>query len=247
MKKFIVFTFIILHSQVYSQCFPDRHSTDWFNAWISCKEKENPNPANDPGHWILFDLKNQYTIDKIKIWNVNDPDHLDWGMKDLRIEYSLDSIIWNSAGEIALLRADGTNRYEGMDWMDVTIPKARYILLTAVTNFGGKCAGLAEIRFSGEKIEIVTDVHDQSENRLSVKLLPNPFTDVFRAEFTGQPGSSIDVAISDLFGKTIYSEQISLENGYNSLLLQTRKWASGAYIMTIKGAATDYRKTLIKL
>ncbi len=248
MKKAIILISLIYSSSLFSQCFPDRHSTNWFDAWISCKVKQSPNPANGSGHWILYDLKNQYLIDKIKIWNVNDPDHLNWGMKNIRIEYSSDSIAWSSAGEFTLTKADGTNRYEGMDWMDVVIPKARYILITGLSNFDGPCFGLAELRFSAEKIEIVTETENKTtEQELEVAILPNPFTDIFRVEFKGKRNSEIILEISDLFGKNFYSEKLKLENGYTNIRIQTRKWPSGAYVLMAKQESKIQRAQLIKI
>lgn len=248
MKKIILFLFILYTPSLFSQCFPDRHSTNWFDAWISCKANPSPNPANGSGHWIMYDLKNQYLIDKIKIWNVNDPDHLNWGMKDIRIEYSIDSLSWSSAGEFTLNKAEGTNRYEGMDWMDVVIPKARYILITGLTNFGGSCFGLAELRFSAEKIEIVTDVDEKINDAdgLQIKILPNPFSDIFRLELIGAHNSNVDIQITDLFGKTIYSDNLTLDNGYNNLRIQTKRWAPGAYLLMAKQNNQITRRQLIK-
>lgn len=249
MKKILLYLIILYSPSLFSQCFPDRHSTNWFDAWISCEAKQNPNPANGSGHWILYDLKNQYLIDKIKIWNINDPDHLNWGMKDVRIEYSIDSLSWSSAGEFTLNKAEGTNRYEGMDWIDVVIPKAQYILITGLSNFGGSCFGLAELRFSAEKIEIITNVDEKVNDaeELQVKILPNPFSDIFRMELMGAHNSNVDIQITDLFGKSIYSESLTLDNGYGNLRIQTRRWPSGAFLLVAKQGSIFRRVQLIKI
>jgi hypothetical protein len=249
MKKILLLLAIIYSPALFGQCFPDRHSTNWFDAWISCKEKLSPNPVNGSAHWILFDLKNLYLIDKIKIWNINDPDKLNWGMKEIRIEYSEDSLVWNDAGDFTLTKAEGTNRYEGMDWFDVAIPEARYILITGISNFGGSCSGIAEIRFSAEKIEIVTDVEDEviDVSELQIKILPNPFSDVFRAEFKSESNTPIHIEITDLFGKHLFTELLHPDNGYSSLRVQTRKWSSGAYLMIVRQNEQIIRRQLVKI
>jgi hypothetical protein len=249
MKKFILLILICYSPLLFSQCFPDRHSTNWFDAWISCKEKASPNPSNGSGHWILYDLNNQYIIDKIKIWNVNDPEHLNWGMKNIRIEYSVDSVSWSSAGEFTLNQAEGTNRYEGMDWTDVVIPKARYILITGLSNFGGSCYGLAELRFSAEKVEIVTGVDDKTNDieNIQLKVLPNPFSDLFRMEISGDRQSDVVIQITDLFGKIMHSEVLSMANGYNNLRIQTKRWAPGAYLVIAQQNDQITRKQIIKI
>ena len=249
MKKILIYFFAIYTASLSAQCFPDRHSTNWFDAWISCKANPSPNPANGSGHWILYDLKNPYLIDKIKIWNVNDPDHLNWGMKDIRIEYSSDSLEWHSAGEFILNKGEGTNRYEGMDWFDVVIPEARYILITGLSNFGGSCSGLAELRFSAEKIIIVTGTEDKQEvpAALQINILPNPFSEVFRIEFKGDSNADVDAEITDLFGKSMYREKLVLNNGYNSLKIQTKRWPSGAYLLSARQNGITVHKQLVKI
>ncbi|MBK6860539.1 MAG: T9SS type A sorting domain-containing protein [Saprospiraceae bacterium] len=250
MKKIILFINIVFCLELNAQCFPDRHSTNWFDAWVSCQEKENPNPVNKPGHWILFDLTNQYEIDKIKFWNINDPDRLNWGMKDVLIDYSVDSILWSNAGTFSLQKADGTNRYEGMDWTDVVIPKARYVLISGLTNYGGSCAGFAEIRFSAEKINIVTDNNNPDlpiANELDIKIEPNPFSLATRLEFKGNSNEPLEIQISDWFGRPIYSEQLTLNKSYQSIRIHTQQWIAGAYLLTCKQGNQITRKQLIKI
>jgi len=250
MKKIILFINIVFCLELNAQCFPDRHSTNWFDAWISCQEKENPNPVNKPGHWILFDLKNQYEIDKIKFWNINDPDRLNWGMKDVLIDYSVDSILWSNAGTFSLQRAEGTNRYEGMDWTDVVIPKAQYILISGLSNYGGSCSGFAEIRFSAEKIKVVTDNNDPVSPKtttLDIKIEPNPFSIATRLEFNSNSKEPVDLQIADWFGRVIYSETIGLNKGYQSVRINTQKWLAGAYILSCKQGTDITRKQLIKI
>lgn len=250
MKQFLLFINVVFCVNLNAQCYPDRHSTNWFDAWISCQEKENPNPANKAGHWILFDLKNQYEIDKIKFWNINDPDRLNWGMKDVLIDYSIDSILWANAGTFSLQQGEGSNRYDGMDWTDVVIPKARYVLISGLSNYGGSCSGFAEIRFSAEKINIVTDntdVNNPIANGLDIKIEPNPFSIATRLEFNSKSNEPIDLQISDWFGRVIYSETIQLNKGYQSVRINTQKWLPGAYILNCKQGTEITRKQLIKI
>ncbi len=249
MKRICILFAIIYSHSLSSQCFPDRHSTNWFDAWVSCEETTNPNPTNKKGHWILYDLIDNYKIDKIKIWNVNDPDHLNWGMKEIRIEYSADSLVWNVAEEIELLVGDGNNRYEGMDWIDVVIPKARFILISAMSTFGGTCAGLAEIRFSAEKIKINTDVveENQTEQELSVSILPNPFSDIFKIEFRGNSISPINFQISDMLGSVLQSETTDLVQGFQTTKIFTRKWPAGSYVLSVRQENILRQMHLVKI
>ncbi len=250
MKYIIGFALLIQTVLLNAQCFPDRHSTNWFDSWISCQEKENPNPLNKPGHWILYDLKKQYEIDKIKFWNVNDPDRLNWGMKDLLIDYSIDSIQWQSAGSFSLTQGTGNNRYEGMDWLDVVIPKAQYILVSGLSNYGGLCSGFAEIRFSAEEIKVVTDNHEVNEPEVSdleIQVEPNPFTDACRLAFHSQSDEPVEIQISDWFGRSIHTDRIQLNKGYQSIRLNTHRWVAGSYLLISKQGNNTIRKQLIKM
>ncbi|MGB4970355.1 MAG: T9SS type A sorting domain-containing protein [Saprospiraceae bacterium] len=249
MKNVILILILIYSNSIFGQCFPDRHSTNWFDAWVTCMPKENPNPINKEGHWILYDLKNEYQIDKIKFWNLNDPSQLNWGMKDIKIDYSVDSLIWNHAGSFQLEKATGNNSYEGMPWVDVVIPKAKYILMTGVSNYGGACMGFAEVRFSAEKIKVTTDVsyEESDQNRLDINVLPNPFKDMMRIEFKSTTKNPLNIQISDLLGKGIYTEFLAMNSAYHSVKINTRKWPSGSYILIAKQGSIIKRVSLIKI
>ena len=201
--KLIYISILMMSSYLLSaQCYPDRHSTNWFDGWVSCHSKTSPNPSNTAGHWLLYDLGNRYKIDKLKIWNSNDPSHLDWGMKEVKVDYSKDSIVWKTIGILDLEKATGTNRYEGMDWLNVTIPDAKYILLTAVSNFGrDSCYGLAEIRFSAEKLNLtqVNEIADHENIQTSIS--PNPCTDLFYAQIATTNPEMLTYQCTDITGK----------------------------------------------
>ncbi|MBK9107535.1 MAG: discoidin domain-containing protein [Saprospiraceae bacterium] len=248
MKFIQVCLFLFCTTQIFAQCFPDRHSTNWVDSWISCSVKSNPNPAQTESHWIMFDLNKQYRIDRFKIWNLNDPDRLAWGMQNIAIDYSKDSIVWNHAGTFLIDKASGNNRYEGMPWMDIIIPEARYVLITALSNYGGNCAGLSEILFSAEKVQSPVDVEDEtfaSEYKVDIK--PNPFTDLLSISFSGEQGSRISYQIVDLLGKSQEAGFISLDNGFSYLKLSTRKWMPGSYLLITNDGKTIQRNVLVKM
>ena len=114
MKKSIITIFILSISlSLFGQCFPERHSTNWFDAWVSCETSISPNSSKS--HWIMYELDALYKIDKFKIWNINDPSHLEWGTKNLLIEYSEDGKNWFIGDSFVLTKATGTNDYEGDD------------------------------------------------------------------------------------------------------------------------------------
>ncbi len=233
----------------YSQCYPDRHSTNWFDSWISCSEKPNPNPSYGDSHWILFDLVHHYKIDAMKVWNLNDPQHLNWGIRDMDVDYSTDSLSWQHAGVFKLEKADGTNRYEGMDWFQMDIPDARYILLTSRSTYGSGCSGLSEIRFSAEKIQISVDANNPQSltSELDVEVQPNPFADLFRVDLRLESPALVDIQVTDMYGRLMYQDQVEMLTQFGSLKIPCKKWLSGAYMLLARSGTHISRVHLVKL
>lgn len=44
-------------STLFSQAYPDRHSTNLTDGWLSCNATTNPNPVRGGGHWIMYNLE----------------------------------------------------------------------------------------------------------------------------------------------------------------------------------------------
>lgn len=133
--------------QLNAQCFPDRHSTNWFDGWISCELTPNPNPQRGDSHWIMYDLGNLYELGHSHFWNANDPSHLDYGINEVVIDYSLDGIDWKELGNYSFSQASGLSTYEGETGPDFTGLYLKYVLITVLSNHGGTCYGFGEARF----------------------------------------------------------------------------------------------------
>lgn len=148
MKNIIIIIIVLFAFAKMSigQCNMDRHNTNAFDGWVSCTMAPNPNAANGNSHWILYDLgenKNLYTS---QFWNINHPSHLDWGIRTIRVEHSLDNANWTSLGDFTFPQAPGQSIYEGFEGPDFEAVTARYILLTAINNYGGSCSGFGELK-----------------------------------------------------------------------------------------------------
>ncbi|MEP7196403.1 MAG: hypothetical protein ABI851_07760 [Saprospiraceae bacterium] len=250
MKKIytILIAFLFIHSISFGQCFPDQHSTNWFDAWVSCQPAPSPNIASKDGHWIVYDLKERYSIDKIKLWNINDPAHLDWGIRDCKIEYSGNLVDWYDAGEFRLEKASGKSHYEGMDWMNVRMPEARYILISALSNYGKEdCYGFAEIKFSAEKNLISSNDNTNNDVTMKAVISPNPFQDYFMANISSNVGDEIHYSCVDLFGHVISSGKINMTQSNYILRVLTNEWATGNYQLILRKANQIAHYSIVKL
>lgn len=92
------------------------------------------------------DLKGQYPVGRIVLWNYNDPEHLDWGLKKFRLRVSDDYTTWKTVGTYEMEQADGSDA--SAPGLTVTLKEpvsAHYIQLEILSNFGGEKVGLSEI------------------------------------------------------------------------------------------------------
>jgi len=70
------------------------------------------------------------------------------GFKEIAIDYSVDGTNWSEIGTFQLPEATGATDYQGINGLDLSGHSARYILITAISNWDdGACAGLSEVRF----------------------------------------------------------------------------------------------------
>ena len=160
-------------SNLMGQCYPDRHSSRYFDAWRSCTPSMSPNPARGVSHWIQYELDMTMEIGQFHFWNINDPDQNKSGVQDYIIDYSIDGLDGTEFGQFALSVGTGSTFYEGEAGPDMGDIAARFILITALTNFDGSnpCIGFAEIRvFTSEltvPLELLKfDLQCKGENTL---------------------------------------------------------------------------------
>lgn len=151
-RTILILAYSISFYSLMAQCLPDRHSATWYDGWISCVAKENPNMNRDGRHWIQYDLGEEYYLFDIKIWNLNAPDLLDYGLKNIYVDLSNDAVTWTDHGQFTISQAPGENDYEGEDVLTLEGNKARYILITAIDNYGGDCYGLSEVSIRAREL-----------------------------------------------------------------------------------------------
>lgn len=146
------FTFLILtvvwanplsSQEIYQ---PERHNTSYNSGWISCNTSPNPNPDHNESHWIMYDFGTIVDIHATHFWNHNDPAQLDYGMQDVIIDISENGEIWKEAATLSLDAANGSAFYSGQTGPNFNGITARYVLITALNNYGGSCTALGEVR-----------------------------------------------------------------------------------------------------
>lgn len=147
MVLWLLLVFLTLWARpVSAQNAPDRISTDKEDAWMSCTPGQNPNPARGVSHWIRYDLGFERQLNKSTFWNLNHPDHLNSGVREFAIDISSNGTTWTHLGNFTLAKANASGFYSGIAGPDFNNATGRYLLFTALSNYGGPCYGLAEIR-----------------------------------------------------------------------------------------------------
>lgn len=239
-KTTLILLFTLLLNSSFGQCYDDRHNTSWFDGWISCEKSDNPNAIREKSHWILYDFGQVYALHELKVWNVNDPDLLDFGAQNVAIDYSLDGVNWINFKETTFPKAPGISTYEGDIVTNFEGLKARFILVTVLDNYGGECAGFSEFRVA------VDSTKDENEDICIIaESYPNPFQQEFSVFLKKKCLGDAFVAVEDATGRTVYQEQLILLN--ETKLIPTRGWTAGVYYVCVRNGDILERYKVVKL
>ncbi|NRB64324.1 MAG: discoidin domain-containing protein [Saprospiraceae bacterium] len=194
MKNIIlIIVVLLLPLSIWAQCF-EADASIWNNPWVSCSKSRNPISGYGNTHWIQYDLGQVRRLSKTWIWNTNDPSKLSQGFRSVKIDYSSDGYQWQSWGEMIFPQGTGEAVYSGFPGPDMVGVKARYVVFTALDNYGNpSCAGLTEVKFNllpnaqgttddglYEYCEPVVDVETEDIDETTVELLwdaVNPYED----------------------------------------------------------------------
>ncbi|MCB0655092.1 MAG: T9SS type A sorting domain-containing protein [Saprospiraceae bacterium] len=234
-----------------AQCYPDRHSTTWFDGWISCDMAANPNSVRGPSHWILYDFGEPHMLFNSHFWNLNDPAHLDWGVAEIAIDYSDTGAEWKSYGNVSLARATGKSIYEGQAGPDLQGLVARYLLITVIANQGGTCAGFSEIRIEAEASASTSQATtlaawNDPSSPLRAQVIPNPFSSVSTLTIQSQDDARIQYQIVDVLGREVQSGQIQ-GGSAQTVELRGNGWFAGLYQVLITQGNYRTRLPLLKI
>lgn len=240
----ILFTFLSIQLS-YSQCFPDRHSTNWYDGWISCDVSPNPIASYGETHWILYDFGYEYVLNESQLWNANEPKNLDYGIQKYNIDYSTDAITWTNLGEFNMERATGQSTYEGKSGPDFNAVKARYVLITPNSNYGGSCYGLSELKINIE--EPILDINE--EEGFKATIYPNPFINNISLSVAALDSSTpMEYTLYDILGRTVTTNSLVLTegNGTYELAINGKNLSVGLYVLKIIQNGKEQSYKLVK-
>ncbi|MHC4509556.1 MAG: LamG-like jellyroll fold domain-containing protein, partial [Planctomycetota bacterium] len=122
----------------------DLHSTEPTAMWLS---------GNEPlGGWIQYQFDRMQKLHQMWVWNSNQMFEglYGFGMKDVAVEYSTNGADWTAVAEVPqFAKAPGTAGYAHDTTVDFGGAEAKYVRLTATSNWGGLLPqyGLSEVRF----------------------------------------------------------------------------------------------------
>jgi len=122
----------------------DLHSMEPADTWLSSDE---PN-----GAWIEYELDKVCKLHEMWVWNANQmiESLVGFGLKDVTIEYSTNGTDYTTLGTThEFARAPGMSDYAHNTTVDFGGTAAKYVRLTANSNWGGifNQYGLSEVRF----------------------------------------------------------------------------------------------------
>lgn len=235
---FIVFSF---HWISFGQCFMDQHSSNWNDGWLSCIPSPSPNPIRGNSHWILYNLGFKYALGQSHFWNHNEADALENGVKTLIADISLNGVDWTEWKRFDLDMASGQPIYEGELGPDFEKIPARYLLLTAVDNYGGKCVGFSEMKID---VDILSQTQDENAC-LTVNAFPNPFTQQLYVNVTGKCTQNANVFLEDLMGRQVSKTQ-RVTGQQSTLMIHTTELTAGVYFVRINSDEGSMAYKVIK-
>ncbi len=248
MKKTIIIILVFAYTHISAQCFLDRHNTTWYDGWISCETSMNPNPVRGESHWILYNFNYPYELFQMHIWNTNAPDYLTDGMQDIVIDISNDGVTWTQAGEFQIPMADGTSTYEGLDLYDFDGTSAQYLLITGLSNHGGSCYGLSEIRIDVADAIVVANKEPVEPACLSARIFPNPVNASSKAIISNFCSNApVYYSIHDISGKTIKSGEIIPVSNEVELDISSLSIVAGSYFLSLQQGDVIRRFKMMKV
>lgn len=214
-----------------AQCIDlEQHNTGLYSSWMSCDPKVNPFfDHGEASHWIIYQFPELVNINSITLWNLNHPDHLSSGVREIELVGSPNGVEWKVMDTLIFDQAIGHFSYMGQEILDLTNYEARFLMINILSNHGGSCYGFSEIKFTLGKLTTST------KNVQEIKLLitPNPMTQHSNVTIEGLTSARLDYRVVDMGGRVLLSRRESVVGPEHSFDLSTVSLASGYYVLHI--------------
>jgi len=233
---FLFFAFIS-----WGQCFPDRHSTQWQDAWYSCELTADDPQTDSLNHWVMYDFGSNHQLGKIQIWNFNaSPSGLKIGVRLVKPFFSKDSINWTEGPVFELDSASGFDDYEGEMTQNFNI-KTRYVHLSILETHGDTvCAGISHIRFYD------TPATFSAKPKLSMAVYPNPSQGMFSIELKADTKGYIDIELRNAIGELLRIIRAEGEQILYNLPLDISNVPNGIYFLSARQGNEVVSEKLVK-
>lgn len=241
MKYLLTWAIFLLAQSLSGQCFTDRHNTSLASTWMSCEISPNPNSSRGDSHWISYDLGEVKKLGKSHFWNINSPAELESGARQIAISISDDGQAWEELGIWEAAKADASGFYEGEEGFDFDGVEARFVLLTILNSHGGDCVGFAEIKI---ELKDPTGLSDLEEDINTLKVYPNPATDIAYLTFSSKNSGIRNMQVADITGRIVYSEQVHVNEGQQRISLTLETISSGSYLVRLIGELSEQQAEL---
>ncbi|MHC4175613.1 MAG: discoidin domain-containing protein, partial [Planctomycetota bacterium] len=170
------------------------HGKDGDDAmWLS-------NIAGPQPTWIQYEFDKVYKMHELWVWNSNEflEPMVGFGFKDVTIEYSTNGTDYTTLGTTAeFARAPGTPDYAHNTTVDFGGVEAKYVRLTANSNWGGilNQYGLSEVRFLYVPVQAREPSPDSGATDVSIGTIDEPI-DVTLGFRAGREAATHDVYFS---------------------------------------------------
>jgi len=207
MRLAVLLLLLVSVSSIEAQCYDDRHNTSIANAWMSCNATSNPHQTRGNSHWVAYDFDEIRQLGEVRIWNINNPDFLNNGARQIAYDYSLDGENWTVGGLLDMPQAEGSGFYEGVVFDELQGISAKHLLLTIISNYGGSCYGLAEIKLG---VEPLSSIQTEDVADIGFEINPNPastitYLDINKTYFKGR---RLRLQILDQLGRVVTTQDV---------------------------------------
>jgi len=195
----------------------DLHSTAETGVWLS-------SPAGSQPTWIKYEFNRVYKLHQMWVWNFNQvfEPAVGLGFKDVTIEYSTNGTDWAVLANVPqFARAPGRNDYAHNTTIDFGGTLAKFVKLTANSNFGGILPqyGLSEVRFFCVPVWAKEPNPASGANDVSIGTIRVP-ADVTLSFRAGREAAKHNVYFSDsnqaVIDETINAVSVSAGSSYAS-------------------------------